>query len=147
LTEPEPVGHDTLGANTRPAKHQLEMNMQKLILAVGLVVAQAATVGALAQTEQKAPKGGLVGDVKPAPTPGAMSNESRSQVRSEAKAANRSASAPKGGLVGDTSPAPTPGAMSNEPRSEVKSEAKAANQAGAATKGGLVGETKPAPAK
>lgn len=121
--------------------------MKKLVLAVGLVVAQMATVGAFAQTDNKAPKGGLVGDVKPAPTPGAMSNESRSQVKGEAKAANQSASAPKGGLVGDTKPAPTPGAMSNETRAEVKGEAKAANQAGTATKGGLVGDVKPAPSK
>lgn len=121
--------------------------MKKLLLAVGLVVAQAATVSAFAQTDNKAPKGGLVGEVKPAPTPGAMSTESRGQVQGQAKAANQGSSAPKGGLVGEVTPAPTPGAMSTESRGQVKEGAKAANQAGTPPKGGLVGDVKPAPSK
>lgn len=121
--------------------------MRKLLLTVGFVVAQTANVGAFAQTDNKAPKGGLVGEIKKAPTPGAMSTESRSEVKSEAKSANQAASAPKGGLVGTVKPAPAPGTMSSDTRSEVKEEAKAANQSGNAQKGGLVGNVKPAPSK
>lgn len=127
--------------------------MKNAMLAVGFVLLQGATFGAFAQSDvgktgaASAPKGGLVGEVKPAPNAGAMSAESRSEVRSGAAAANQSASAPKGGLVGDVKPAPNAGAMSAESRSAVKGGAAAANQAASAPKGGLVGDVKPAPSK
>lgn len=127
--------------------------MKKSVLAVGLVLMQCASFGAFAQNDAgktggaSAPKGGLVGEVKPAPKAGAMSAESRSEVKGEAAAANQAASAPKGGLVGDVKPAPNPGAMQAESRSVVKGAAAAANQAASAPKGGLVGDVKPAPSK
>lgn len=127
--------------------------MKNLMLAVGFVLVQGATFGAFAQNDAgktgaaNAPKGGLVGEVKPAPKAGAMSAESRSEVKGAAAAANQAASATRGGLVGDVKPAPSVGATSAESRSEVTGAAARANQAGSAPKGGLVGDVKPSPSK
>jgi hypothetical protein len=121
----------------------LEIRMKKVLLAAGLILAQATAVTAFAQGE--------VGGVKKAPTPSTMSKEEKTEARVERKAeaagANADGKATKGGLVGGMKPAPMAGGTSTQSRAEVKAEAAAANKAASAPKGGLVGDVKPAPSK